>query len=187
MIMAALAGLLLAAPATARATKATVADCAAYVYEADRARDLCDRFRGRSDVDCPEVGARVRLLTGADPWNLSQGRADGIGCETQTGTPPPVTRPTTPVATRPATRPATASPSMTASASTSASVSAAPTRARTRPTSSAPVAPPAADDGPTLPVTGPTGGILAGAAALLLAAGALTVAAVRRRRTRFEA
>lgn len=61
--------------------------CAAYVYYGT-SQTLCDRFAGRADVDCKDVGRTVRLLDYRnDPWGLDGPKGGdytgtrGIGCE----------------------------------------------------------------------------------------------------------
>lgn len=88
--------------APAQQAKAAPGDCGAYVYDGTK-QNLCDRFRGRGDVNCPEIGYRVKLVGDSDPWRLDVGGEPGIGCESykrhpggSTPTKPKPTKSTTP-------------------------------------------------------------------------------------------
>ncbi|MET8908412.1 LPXTG cell wall anchor domain-containing protein [Micromonospora sp. NPDC004551] len=90
------------APAQQAKAKAAPGDCEAYVYDGTK-QNLCDRFRGRGDVNCPEIGYRVKLVGDSDPWRLDIGGEPGIGCESykrhpggSTPTKPKPTKSTTP-------------------------------------------------------------------------------------------
>lgn len=171
-----LGALVLAAPATATTPTPTPSatktaektqkvgkDCEAYRYDGTN-QNLCDRFPNRSDVNCPEVKWRVRLVDNSkDPWDLD-GLAGGdrgvvgLGCESNPKRPAPTK---TPVTKKPT--PKTPKPSKTTE-------------------------PPTA--GPTLPKTPLAGGQLVPIVAggfLAVALGAVGVVVFRRRRYRYEA
>ncbi len=170
---------------------ATGKNCEAYSYYPS-GRNLCDKFDGHKDVNCPEVKYQVKLRhSGIDPWGLdgSRSKGDGYGCE---GNPPcPSTSPSpshsqshSPSTSPSASHSASASPS--ASTTTKPPTTTAPTTAV--PTTAVPSHSATAAAGNQLPKTGPTGGIAVGIAALLLVAGGgVFWAASRRRRVRFTA
>jgi hypothetical protein len=135
--------------------------CEAYLYYGTK-QNLCDRFPGvdRDDVNCTQVGYKVKLIDAKnDPWGLD-GSGDnigtvGVGCESKPNKPVPS--------------------------------SSSPTRSTT--SSSAPTTPPVGNsiNQPGLPVTGPSIAWAISGGAILVSIGAFLVFLVSRRRNQFEA
>lgn len=139
-------------------------DCAAYTYTGTTLT-LCDRFpNGTEDsVDCKTVGYQVTLKDPKnDPWRLDGAYTvdDGHGCVTYPKHPAPTKAPTT--------KPTTAAP--TTGNPTAEETTAAPILS-----------------GDNLPKTGPSLGLLIGAALMASGAGGALFYFTRRRKVNFTA
>lgn len=129
-------------------------DCEAYYYYSTK-QTLCEKFDGKEDVNCSQVGSKVQLRDKTnDPWGLDNGDGDDMGCEGEGDYTPPTSKPTTPPTAAPSSEPTSAPATGTGGSE------------------------------PELPVTGPSGLALAGTGLLLLGIGGAALA-VRKRRTRF--
>lgn len=174
-----------ATPSPTATTPAPVKDCAAYVYTGTNLT-LCDRFPNgtASTVNCTKVGYQVTLKDNkVDPWDLDGLKGNnrgviGLGCESKPKH-PPVTTPTptktttaSPTVTPATTRPATATP--TATSTTPA------------PATTGPAGGDVEGEG-DLPKTGPSLGILIGAAIIALGAGGGLFFLTRRRKVNYTA
>lgn len=184
LIKALLAGVLLALGLAAPASAATPSgNCLAYVYKGTTT-SLCDRFAGRSKVNCPEVGAPVRLVGKSDPWGLDRD-GNGLGCESQTG--PAPTRPTATPTTPPTTTKPPTDPPVEGEPTTRPTSRPAKPTTTTTPSPSKSTVPAGAIDQPTLPKTGPVAALLLTLGGVVVAGGIGALLASRRRKVRFRA
>jgi hypothetical protein len=132
-----------------------VLPCTQYVYQGTRV-NLCKEFPGLRDRDCTDIKRAVTVI-GRDVWRLDKDH-DKTACEIPATTPPttpPTTAPTTPPTTAPTTTPAEGSGGDAGAGNGS---------------------------GPSLPVTGPAGFVLAGLGASVILGGGVLFLLGRRRK-----